>query len=270
MGFFDFIEPLLPALVTAGVTLFGADQKTNAQNQATATANKANAAATAAQQAGVTAATNNTVGMQGAASPGLIQQENVIGMADKLTPEQQLGLADAQRTELDALQGGNLRGSARATVAAVDDVQNRGRLADLQANQQRADAAGQALSGQYFTSGNNLSNLAVQSGKVASAGLVATGQNDANATLNNANTSATTAGAIGELATPANVSNAGTAINNISSVISGQAKQNNTDTTNNAFANSPDMNVNPSALTGNVDLSKIGSQGNVDGSNTIQ
>lgn len=253
MSFFDFLTPLIPSLITAGVTLYTADQKENAQNKATNTANQANAAATAAQEAGITAATNNTNTMQAAASPGLIQQEQVMNQANSLTPLQKQGIADAQRTTLDALQGGDLRGSARATVAAVNQVNNLGYEQDIQANQQRADAAGAALTGQYFTSGNNLSNLALQGGKVASAGLVATGQNNANSTLNNAATT-------------------GQAIGNIGSVISSQMKQNNTNTANSAFS-SPDTadgitwNAAPSNTA--VDYSTIGSNGAVDGANTL-
>ncbi len=237
----------LPSVVTIGTTLFGAYEanktaKTNQQVAATAVAG-----GTAAQEAGIDAAKANAQNLQGQASPGLIQEQNVMALADKLTPAQQQGLADAQRTELDALQAGDLRGSARATVAAVNDVRNRGYEADLQANQLRADAAGSNLSGQYFNAGNNIANLNMQAGNTASAGLIAGAQNNIN-TNTNQNTIA------------------GTAIGNIGSVISDQLKKNNTKTNDITWnqpsasaASTPDMTL-PNANTQPIDVGTIGSQ----------
>lgn len=240
MGAWDW----LPSVVTIGATLFGAYEGNKTAQQNKQTAQTAITGATNAQERGIEAAKANAANLQGQASAGLIQEQNVMGRADKLTPAQQIGLDDATRTELDALQGGNLRGSARATVAAVDDVRNRGYEADLQANQQRADAAGAALSGQYFNAGNNINNLNLQAGNVASAGLIS----NASAGINtNSNQNTIT----------------GQAIGNIGSVISNGIKQQNT--------NANDITWNPAPATSSptdssgwntpqyIDLSDVGS-----------
>jgi hypothetical protein len=108
--------------------------------------------------------------------------QGVIGRGTALTPAQQQALDDARRTTIDALQGGDLRGSAGATVAAVRDVEGRMRGDFMSQNQNRADTAATALSGQYFNQGKNSADLDLSRGATVSQGLMS------NANVNAANT----------------------------------------------------------------------------------
>jgi hypothetical protein len=109
------------------------------------------------------------------ASPGLLALQGIVNRSEALTPEQTLALDDARRKSLDALQGGSLRGSARATAATVNDVDGRMRTEFMAQNRGRADSAAGALSGQYFNAGNNIADLNMQGGKSVSSGLLNTG-----------------------------------------------------------------------------------------------
>ena len=171
MGFWDWV----PKAVEIGATLWGAKQQSDTQNQAANTAVQANQAATAAALEGNRVATSAMERQQAAASPGLMHVQEVIGRGEGLTPAQELSLNDARRTTLDTLHGGSLRGSARATVAAVQDVDGRMRADMIDRNRARADTAATNLSGQYFNSGNQIANLNTSAGNVASAGLINTG-----------------------------------------------------------------------------------------------
>lgn len=184
MSFWDFIPKLLPTVIAAGATVYGAKMASDAQKDARKTANVAQTKATDAQLEGIRAAEQNTQQLQSAASPGLMRIQSVIGRGEALTPEQILALNDARRTTLDTLQGGSLRGSARATVASVNDVENRMRTNMVAQNRNQADSAASSLSGQYFNAGNNISNLNRDAGNTVSQGLINTGQTDVNTGMN--------------------------------------------------------------------------------------
>ena len=213
MSFWDWV----PALITTGATIWGAKKAADATQQAANTAATAQTGATAAEQAGIKTATGTQKQLMTQASPGLVGIQRVIGAADTLTPAQLTALEDSRRTTLDALRGGSLRGSARATSATVRDVDGRMTEGFLDANRQRADQAASNLSGQYFNAGNNIANLNLQTGKTASAGLINTG--DINA-----------ANAIGQ----GNIS--GTAIGDIGAVIADQLKQDNAKKRDSSYA----------------------------------
>lgn len=179
-SFWDWV----PALITAGAVVYGADKATSAQKQAAATATTAQNAATAAQLKGINVATTNDQNMQQQASPGLMANQAIIARGTALTPEQKQAVSDAQRTTIDSLNGGSLRGSARATTAAVNDINNKTTAQFMQTNQNNVDEAANALSGQYFNAGNNISNLNSQAGNTVSQGLINTGQTAVNSGLN--------------------------------------------------------------------------------------
>lgn len=173
----------LPAAITAGATLWGASQQAKTTEKAANTAAKAQAGATAAEQKAIDVAQGQMRTQQAAASPGLMAIQDVIGRGEGLTPAQELALSDARRTTLDTLQGGSLRGSARATAATVNDVEGRMRTGFMDTNRQRVDQAASNLSGQYFNAGNNIADLSLATGKSASAGLLNTGDINAANTM---------------------------------------------------------------------------------------
>lgn len=220
----------VPALITAGATIYGANAASKARSRATQQANLANQRATQtivdsnkqATDAYVQAsksAENIMREQQYAASPGLVSIQNVIGRGEELTPLQKQSLEDARRRTLDTLRGGSLRGSARATSATIRDVESRMKNQYIDMNRNRADRAAANLSGQYFNAGNNVANLnlgrgnavssgLLNSGRAAGAGIDTIGQNNAIDTINRATTR-------------------GTAIGDISAIIADQIKERN-------------------------------------------
>lgn len=195
MSFWDFV----PALITAGATLYGADQVSKANNQATKTLDKANTAATNADLAGLEAAKTVVAQNQKAASPGLIAQQEIVNRGSALTPEQEMAVEDSRRQALNALQGGSLRGSARATSAILADTDKRVRNNFMTANQQQADQAAGQLSGQYFSAGNNLANNETARGQTVSNGLINSGNISASNDIGQAATTGQAIGSIGAL-----------------------------------------------------------------------
>lgn len=197
MSFWDFALKLAPTVIAAGATIYGAKQASEANDKAAQTASKAQAGATAAELEAIKVAEGTMRQQQQQASPGLMRIQDVIGRSEALTPEQQIALNDARRTTVDTLAGGGLRGSARATVAAVRDVEGRMQGDMVAANRQRADQAASNLSGQYFNAGNNVANLNLATGKSVSAGLINTGDINAANTMGQANIKGQAIGDIG-------------------------------------------------------------------------
>lgn len=203
-SFWDF----LPAIITAGATIYGAKQASKTTNQATQQLTQAQQAGTQAELAAIEAAKTQYQTLQRQASPGLVALQGVVGRGDALTPAQTQAIEDARRTSLDALSGSGLRGSAGATVATVRDVEGRMRGDFMQQNQSRADQAAANLSGQYFNQGANQANMNLTGGAALSSGLTSTGNIAASNTIGQGRIS-------------------GSAIGDIGAVIADQIKQNN-------------------------------------------
>lgn len=197
MGMWDWVADLAPTLIETGVKAYGANQKANAYNQATNTAVAAQNAGTEREIAAREQANVLLKQQQQMASPGLTALQGVIGRSDQLTPAQIQAMDDARRTTLDSLQGGSLRGSARATAATVADVEGRMRNQMLTQNQQRADNAAGTLASQYFNTGNSVANNTAQTGQVASQGLTSVGQLQSNNQINQGTINGTAIGDIG-------------------------------------------------------------------------
>lgn len=201
MGMWDW----LPTLIQTGATLLGSSKASKANDQATQVAVQQQNKATQAELQALKLAEENQRLMQTAASPGLMRTQQIINRGEELTPEQLIALDDGRRQTLDALHGGSLRGSARATAATVNDVEGRMRADMIAANRNRSDNAAQGLTGQYFNAGSGITNIMGQQGTAVSQGLINTGQNLVDSTKN--------AAAI-----------KGTAIGDISAVIADQLK----------------------------------------------
>lgn len=184
MSSWDWLIKLAPAVIGAGATMYGASQQSKAQEQAAQGAATAQQQATAAEQESLRIARENMLRQQSAASPGLVGVQQIIGRGEALTPLQEQSLEDARRSTLNTLQGGSLRGSARATAATVADVEGRMKNQFIEMNRNRADQAASNLSGQYFNAGNNVSNLDLKTGASASQGLLGVGNTDYANTLN--------------------------------------------------------------------------------------
>ena len=191
MSFWDFV----PNLIEAGTKVWGTIDALNTQDQSAQVAqqslnqqNVLQQQATAEEQAAIDIARQNTLDQQRQASPGLMQMQDIINRGTGLTPDQMRAMDDARRKTADTLQGGSLRGSARATAATIADVEGRLRDSYIQQNQNRADAAASNLSGQYFNAGKNVADLSLKTGASASQGLMNTGQNVAQGGQNQINT----------------------------------------------------------------------------------
>lgn len=197
MGFWDFVADIpLDTIVKVGTNIFGANQTSSAQNKASSNAIAATNQATDAQLKAQEEANQILRSQQQMASPGLLQMQKVISQQDRLTPSQQQAIEDARRTTLDSLSGGSLRGSARATTAAVRDVEGRMTGDFLDRNTNKASSAAQSLAGQYFGAGNSIAQNEVNMGSTASQGLIGAGQIDYNNTINQ---NAITGSAIGDI-----------------------------------------------------------------------
>lgn len=175
MSFWDFVKPMLPALVAGGVTLYGAKMATDASDKAANQVTAANNAATQAQVDALKTGQQNLEVNRNAASPGLLAMQELIARGPQLTPEQEMAVGDSRTQALNALKGSSLRGSARATAATVADVDTRTRNNFMTANQQQANTAASTLGGQYFSSGVNIANNASQQGTALSEGLMNNG-----------------------------------------------------------------------------------------------
>jgi len=175
MSFWDFIPKILPTVLKAGATIYGAKQSADASNQAASQAIDASNKATAAELEGLREAQRNLEINRTAASPGLLATQEIIGRGARLTPEQELLVQDSRDQALSSLRGSSLRGSARATSAVVSDVDKRVRGGFTTQNQNRADTASRALAGQYFGAGSQVADTAAQQGRAASRGLIDTG-----------------------------------------------------------------------------------------------
>lgn len=206
--------------------IYGAITKTNANNQAAQTATAATQQATQQELEGLTAAQGsyaasraNDAALQEQAAPGVGQQQLAIAQQNTLTPAQQLALTEARRQSINALNSSDLRGSGRATVATVKNVDDNLSASLMAQNRARADAAAGTLSNQYFTTGrdintqNQLTGAAqIQSGKVAGAGTQDIGAIQSGQTLNNAALDTGTAASVGDAVS-------GKAINDVNSAV---------------------------------------------------
>jgi hypothetical protein len=116
-----------------------------------------------------------------------------------LTPEQQRGMADYDRTAAARLAASGLRGAGRAGVAAVNEGRA-GYMADLYGqNQRRSDAAAQRLSGGYFDANDNQAAIDRDTGRATGEAARSGGYLDANATTANAGQWGSAMGAIANL-----------------------------------------------------------------------
>lgn len=196
MSFWDFAKVLAPTLVSGAATVYGASQTNKGNDKASAQLVQAQREATAAEQKALATATAQMKEQQSAASPGLLAMNEIIGRGESLTPMQLRTLDDARRKTADSLQGGSLRGSARATSATIADVE--GRMTDqfMDSNRNRADGAAGTMASQYFGAGNKIASLATDTGRSVSNGLISTGEVNAANTMGQ---TATNGKAIGDI-----------------------------------------------------------------------
>lgn len=220
MSWFDWI----PTALNIGGTLLNRSMANDAIKSATqAQVDAANRGAQAEVDASNAAkgyyakSAVNDQAMQQQAAPGVYQQQQAIQQQNTLTPAQQMAIDNARRQSVNTLNGGNLRGSARATVAAVKNVDDTMRGQYMDQNRGRADTAASALSSQYFTSGRDINT---QNSNAATAGINA--GKAVNTGLNTAG-DATARGDIG--VGQQNVIATGQAINDIASQIAADNKK---------------------------------------------
>lgn len=232
MSWYDWVPQIASSI-------FADINSNNANATASQQAITATNAATAAQVAGQKAAQQsydaskaNDAALQGQSAAGVAQQQQAIAQSNTLTPAQQLALAEARRQTVNSLNSSDLRGSGRATVAAVKNVDDTMTAQLMDANRARGDQAASALSGQYFNAGQNANtqnaNIAAsqqQVGKDQGTGINQVGNIQAGNTVNTANNDTNTAGYVSNQVT-------GSALNDIGSTIAAQTKRNATSYTN--------------------------------------
>lgn len=177
------MSEMLPTLIGAGTTLYGAQLEKEGRQEAARTINAATDKSTAAQLEALDQANQIIQQNRQAASPGLMRMTEIVGRGDQLTPTQVTALDEARRTTLDALQGGSLRGSARATADTVKKVEGDMRNQFIESNRNRADNAASSLSSQYFDAGNKSASIATGTGNAISQGLMTSGNVNAQADL---------------------------------------------------------------------------------------
>lgn len=232
MSWFDWV----PTLITGASAIYGDLTKTAANNQASQISQQATQTATQQALAGLTqsegsydASKTNDQALQTQSAPGVANQQTAIAQQNQITPAQQLALDEARRSTITGLNSSDLRGSGRATVAAVKNVDSTMQANDLAANRARADQAGSALSSQYFNAGQNINqqntNIASaqqKAGQVAGAGTLDVGQTQAGNVTGNAGIDASAAKEIsGSVQAPVS----GQAINDIGSQIAASVKR---------------------------------------------
>lgn len=183
MSFWDFVGKITPALITGGMTLYGAKKAEEANKSAAQTASQASRDATDAEMRYLDMAQRNVETNRAAASPALMATNNIISRGTSLTPDQVRAVEDSREQALNALSGSSLRGSAKATSAVVSDVDRRVRDNFLEQNRQNADATARAMAGQYFGAGNTMANLNSRQGSALSSGLLNQGNIQAASTL---------------------------------------------------------------------------------------
>lgn len=227
MSWFDWV----PTLLNVGTQLYtnstaNAASRSAANTEAAAAKAAADAQVAGQQQAaGYYAASKaNDQALQTQAAPGVSQQQLAIAQQNTLTPAQNLALDNARRQSMTALNTSGLRGSGRATVATIKDVDNTMRTQYMDQNRQRADQAATALSSQYFTSGRDINNSNTQIGQSK----VGAGQATAQGITGAADANAAGTLAVGQQ----NVDTSGQAINDIASQIASANKKNQSSYTN--------------------------------------
>jgi hypothetical protein len=156
MSWYSVFQKSLPTLLKIGGTAYGAYQ-----------ASKANEAAAQNMQAANNRMIQQQQANQAQSASGLSRVQDIIRRGSALTPYQKSQIDDARRQTVNAMSASGLRGSGRATVAAVRNVEENMKGRFMDANQQRADNAATGLSQQYFNTSNNISNGLINQGNIS-------------------------------------------------------------------------------------------------------
>lgn len=174
-----------PAIM-AGATLYVGNQAAAANLQAAQIAAQAQARSAAAIQEGNRMAQQRFEQVQTQTAPA-VEGLQRIAASDPyaFSPGQEQELADSRRQTMNALAVSGLRGSGRATVAAVRQAEDntRGRL--IEQNRSRADSATTNLAGQYFGVAGQAATVDSQTGLAVGSSLENQGAMQANALLAN-------------------------------------------------------------------------------------
>lgn len=132
-----------------------------------------------------------------AAKPGVDYLRTVVSSnPNQLTAGQKMALDDARRQTIGAISASGLRGAARTTTAAVNDVERRFNAGAYESNRGRVDNSAARLSTPYFSTANNQATNSAQAGRDEANVLSGSGDADANATTANASQAASSLGAL--------------------------------------------------------------------------
>ena len=179
MSFWDAIPSIVSGVGTVAGAIIGANANANAADQAV----KGAQLGTKAYQKGAEEARGVLEGVRGETAIGPSYLRRVIASPKTLTPEQQLALERMRRSTLNALHAGGLRGSGRATTAAIRDVEGDFTAKALGQNQARADNAASQFAQPYFTAGSRIADTHTAAGRVAGENLYNAGLINAGSTL---------------------------------------------------------------------------------------
>lgn len=132
-------------------------------------------------------------------APAVARAQQIVNQGTDLTADQQAQVADARRATTNALQVSPLRGSGRATVAAIRKVEGDLTNQLISQNRARADQATSTLANQYFAANSGAANLDANTGQAVGQAINNAGMTNAGATVANANLRGQALGDIGTI-----------------------------------------------------------------------
>lgn len=157
----NWIAPVL----LAGATVYGASTSAAANDRAAQIAQQGAQQRAAAIQQSNALAQQRFTNAQAVAAPAVEREKQIMYQGDTLTPAQQTQISDARRVATNQLALSPLRGSGRATVAAIRKTEGDLTNQLTTQNRARADAATSSLNQQYFGANTQAANLDVASGQ---------------------------------------------------------------------------------------------------------
>lgn len=176
MGWFDAAASVVG---TIGGAILGAKANEDAAEQAA----KAASRSTKAYREDAAKAREIYGGIQGETAAGPSYLRRVITGSTALTPQQRAEREEIQRSTLNALSSGGLRGSGRAVTAAIKDTTGDFTNRALATNMARADSAADRFAAPYFNAAGDAARTHIGEGAFAGENIYQAGMDKAGADL---------------------------------------------------------------------------------------
>jgi len=187
-------------LIGAGASLIGGMFASDANEEAADASIEASRNALQAHREGNAIAQEHLKKLERNAAPGVAHlQQIVAGDPNRITPAQEIQLADTSRNLNAGLAKSGLRGAGRSVARVHNDVMNRTKSGMVERNRGRVDTAATNLAGQATGAATGQANLASQLGQQTANTLTGMGDTTANAATANGSLWAQTLGNIGSI-----------------------------------------------------------------------